>query len=58
MAKKFTKKMKENDNYCELVAFKDEQHAFFNYGRNENKAFEKTMKDTVNFLSGLGLIKA
>ena len=27
-----------------------------NYGRSENKPFEKTMKDTVNFLSGLDLI--
>ncbi|MBW2621612.1 MAG: alpha/beta hydrolase [Deltaproteobacteria bacterium] len=57
LAEKFTKKMEEYDNYCELVAFKDEQHAFFNYGQNENKAFKKTMEDTVNFLNVLGLIK-
>lgn len=55
-AEKFTKTMKEHGNYCELVAFEGEQHAFFNYGRSENKSFEKTMKDTVNFLSGLDLI--
>ena len=55
-AERFAQTMRQHENHCELVAFEGEQHAFFNYGRNENKAFNKTMKDTVAFLKALGLI--
>lgn len=56
-AEKFTETMKKHGNQCELGAFEGEQHAFFNYGRNENRAFDQTMKRSVAFLSGLGLIR-
>jgi acetyl esterase/lipase len=52
----FAETMKKNGNQCELVAFEGAQHAFFNFGRDENKAFHKTMEDTVTFLQKLGFV--
>lgn len=54
----FTNKMKENGNSCTLVAYTDEPHGFFNYGKNANGAFIDTVNKMDKFLVSLGYLKA
>jgi acetyl esterase len=54
----FTKKMHEFDNECVLVAYKGEQHAFFNYGRKSNAVFIDTVHKMDAFLVSLGYLRA
>ena len=54
----FTNKMKENGNSCTLIAYKDEPHGFFNYGKNLNGPFIDTVNKMDKFLVSLGYLKA
>ena len=56
-AELFTKKMIAAGNRCELVGFDGENHGFFNYGRNGNKAYYETLKKADEFLASLGYLK-
>jgi len=53
----FAKKMKEFGNSCTLVAYKDEPHGFFNYGKKENGPFIDTVNKMDKFLVSLGYLK-
>ena len=52
-----TKKMKEFGNICDLHLYEDEEHGFFNYGRNSGIAFKDTMEKSYNFLKKIKFIK-
>lgn len=52
----FAVKMKAADNRCELVAFDDQRHGFFNYGRENNRFFRETLRQTDAFLVSLGYL--
>lgn len=54
----FTKKMKKAGNRCKLIAYKNEGHAFFNYGRKDNGAFVSTVSIMDKFFVKLGWLKA
>jgi acetyl esterase/lipase len=47
----FTQQMLNIGNNCELVSFDGKGHGFFNYRRNRNKPFKKTMKLMKKFLN-------
>ena len=53
----YEKKMKEFGNICELHLYEDEEHGFFNYGRNSGIAFKDTMEKSYNFLKKIKFIK-
>ena len=53
----FTEKAKALGNRCELVAFDDQPHGFFNYGRDGNDMFEATVKAMDRFLVSLDYIQ-
>ena len=42
--------MKEFGNICGFTPLEDEEHGFFNYGRNSGIAFKDTMEKSYNFL--------
>jgi len=52
----FTRKMQAAGNRCELVGFEGQTHGFFNYGRGENKMYEKTTAEMIRFLASLGYL--
>ena len=52
----FAAKMKAAGNRCELVAFDGQSHGFFNYGREGNRFFLQTLKQTDEFLASLGYL--
>jgi len=54
----FTKRMRESGNRCELIGYKGEKHAFFNYGRKSNAPFIDTVNRMDNFLVSLGYLQA
>lgn len=54
----FTKKMHEFGNKCTLVAYQQEGHGFFNYGKNSNAVFIDTVNKMDEFLVTLGYLKA
>lgn len=53
----FEERMQENGNSCKLIGYKGEPHGFFNWGRQGNSSFRKTMSTADEFLSKLGWIK-
>ncbi|MFC1498972.1 alpha/beta hydrolase [Verrucomicrobiota bacterium] len=53
----FQKLMNNKGNRCEVVPFKGRKHGFFNYGRNNNEPFNKTMELTDKFLTSRGFLK-
>ncbi len=53
---RFQSKMKEAGNRCHVHQFKDRDHAFFNFGRHENRPFDETMRATEKFLFSLGYL--
>lgn len=55
-AEKFTAKMLQTNNRCELAGFEDQQHGFFNFGRNGNRLFIETMRRADQFLVSLGYL--
>jgi len=56
-AELFTKKMIALGNRCDLAGFDGENHGFFNYGRNGNKAYYETLKKADEFLTSLRYLK-
>lgn len=56
--KLYTEKMHKLGNACTLVAYKDEPHGFFNYGKKANSPFIDTVNKMDRFLVSLGYIKA
>ncbi len=49
--------MEEAGNRCELVAFEGKPHAFFNFGKDNNRPFVRTMRETDRFLRSLGFLE-
>ncbi|KAA5545342.1 alpha/beta hydrolase [Roseiconus nitratireducens] len=41
---------------CDLVGFDGEAHGFFNYGRGDNKSFERTIEALDKFLMSIGFL--
>jgi acetyl esterase/lipase len=52
----FAKAMHEAGSKCTLVGYEGQAHGFFNYGRNGNEYYEKTLKAMDEFLVGLGYL--
>ena len=52
----FATKMKAAGNRCELVGFDGQGHGFFNDGREGNRFFLQTLKQTDEFLASLGYL--
>ncbi|HUQ68489.1 MAG TPA: alpha/beta hydrolase fold domain-containing protein, partial [Planctomycetaceae bacterium] len=55
--REFTDKMKAAGNRCELDLYEDQSHGFFNYGRNGNEYFLKTLTAMDKFLASLGYVQ-
>jgi len=53
----FCDKMHKYGNRCELVGYKGLEHAFFNFGRDENAPFIDTVNKMDTFLASLGYFK-
>ena len=53
----FKKKMNELGLRCELHAYDDEKHGFFNFGRGDGTAYTDTVNKMDSFLDSLGLIE-
>ena len=54
----FRKKMRENDNRCELVGYYGEEHGFFNYGKKNNGPFIDTVQKMDAFLCSIGYLES
>lgn len=54
----FAKAMTAAGNQCTLVGYDDQAHGFFNYGRNGNEHYEKTIAELDKFLANLGYLTA
>jgi acetyl esterase len=52
----FRKKMRENQNRCELVSYHGQDHGFFNYGNNSNGAFIDSVRKMDAFLCSIGYL--
>ena len=52
----FEEKMNSKGNIIEVKIFPEKRHGFFNYGRNKNKDYKKTLKHTKAFLQSLNLL--
>lgn len=62
-AEQFEQLMKQAGNRCELVAFKDKGHGFFNHpafhtNLKNDSNFQKTMQASLEFLASLGFTKS
>jgi acetyl esterase/lipase len=57
-AELFAKAMTAAGNKCTLLGYDDQAHGFFNYGRNGNEYYEKTVAALDEFLVGLGYINS
>ena len=55
-AEAFAAKMKAAGNRCDLIAFDGQGHGFANYGREGNRFFLQTLKQTDEFLASLGYL--
>ncbi len=56
-AEVFAKAMKKAGNDCRLMGYDDQTHGFFNFGRNENKMFDATVKAMDKFFVDIGFLK-
>ena len=56
-AQQFEEVMKRSGNECELVPFVGKEHAFFNYGRDDNVSFERTIEEITRFFQEIGFIE-
>lgn len=56
-AEAFVEKAKRAGNQSELIAFKGEDHGFFNFGLGGNKMFIATVRQTDEFFVKLGWLK-
>lgn len=57
MMEKYRDNMLKSGNVCDLHLYKDQQHGFFNYGRNNNVYYYDTLKKMETFLNRFGYIK-
>jgi acetyl esterase len=55
--KRFAAAMKQAGNRCELDLYEGASHGFFNYGRDGNPNFRKTLAATDRFLTSLGYLQ-
>jgi acetyl esterase len=55
--KRFAAAMKQAGQRCELDLYEGASHGFFNYGRDGNAAFLKTLASTDRFLKSLGYLQ-
>ena len=53
---RFCRLMKEKGNLCELVPFEGHKHAFFNYGKFDNKPYIETVEAMDRFLVKQGFL--
>ena len=53
----FWEKMKAQGDHCVLVGYEEADHAFFNYGRDENAYYIDTVNKMDAFLVSLGYIR-
>lgn len=56
-AEEFQQKMKQAGTRCELMIFPGKPHGFFNYGRDGNKPYRKTVIAMDKFLASLGWLE-
>jgi len=56
-ARAFAEAMKKAGNRCEFLAYEGGSHGFFNFGREGNTAFIKTLTAADSFLTSLGFLK-
>ena len=54
----FSKKMKEAGNRCELLGYEGRAHGFFNYGKDANPWYARTLHAADQFLISLGYLKS
>lgn len=54
---KYRDNMLKSGNVCDLYLYKDQQHGFFNYGRNNNIYYYDTLEKMETFLNRFGYIK-
>jgi len=54
---RFRDKMQELGITCKLVVFEGKGHGFFNYGRDNNVPFKKTVREMDRFLASLGYLE-
>jgi acetyl esterase len=54
----FSEKMKESGNKCTVIAYKGQNHGFFNFGRDNNGPFIDTVNKIDSFLVSAGYLKA
>ena len=52
----FAAKMQQCGNRCELAAYDDAGHGFFNYGRGDGSAYADTLRRLEEFLASLGYV--
>ncbi|WP_347244768.1 alpha/beta hydrolase [Thermogutta sp.] len=52
----FAEAMKKAGNRCELVPFEGAGHGFFNFGRGDNSAYQKTLELADKFLVEIGFL--
>ncbi len=53
----FTAAMKKAGNRCEVMIFRGKPHGFFNFGRDGNKPYYKTVTAMDRFLTSLGWLR-
>ena len=56
-ARYLQKRMEAEGGRCELLTWDGLPHAFFNYGRYDNKTFVETMRAADKFLTSLGYLE-
>jgi acetyl esterase len=56
-AELFGKAMTDAGNKCTVVGYEGQAHGFFNYGRNGNEHYQKTLAALDDFLVGLGYLQ-
>lgn len=54
----FSEKMKKFGNACTVIAYKGQNHGFFNFGRDNNGPFVDTVNKMDRFLVSVGYLKA
>lgn len=52
----FAQRMKKNGSHCVLKGYAGQGHGFFNYGRNKNEMYKRTVREMDNFLVSLKYI--
>jgi acetyl esterase/lipase len=55
-AESFAAKMQQCGNRCELAAYDDAGHGFFNHGRGDGSAYADTLRRLEEFLARLGYV--